>query len=243
MESVVGGMLVKERQILMTPENAQKCHDGRKTQTRRIIKSQPPEDVGKILGPEMYAPGKVDKFGEEYPGEDVFGVYSVAGEWGAVFPYGQVGERIWVRENGWERPARTSKMLRDGADTWKRFYFDALLDSGEAEELKGYGFKRRPSIHMPRWACRTVLEITEVRVERVQDISEEDAKAEGVTRIDHGREYYFSAMRDEPDHRNWGDPTDAYKELWESIHGKGSWELNPWVWVIEFRKVEEDVND
>lgn len=219
---------MKERPILMTPGNAQKCHDGTKTQTRRIMKVQPDDDA-KILMGELGASHGVAYIGNAQSGGLVTRVQS---------PFGIVGDRLWVRENGWERPARTSKMLRDGADTWERFYFDALLDSGEAEELKGYGFKRRPSIHMPRWACRTVLEITEVRVERVQDISEEDAKAEGVTRIDHGREYYFSAMRDEPDHRNWVDPTDAYKELWESITGAGSWGLNPWVWVIEFKKVE-----
>lgn len=224
-------MAIRERPILMTPENAQKCHEGTKTQTRRIVKPQPPEDFGKILGPEMYAPVKADKFGEEYPGEDVFGVYSYDGEWGAVFPYGQVGERIWVRENGWERPARTPKMLRDGADTWERFYFDALLDSGEAEELKGYGFKRRPSIHMPRWACRTVLEMTEVRVERLQDISDADALAEGV-----------SVKPDaEIAARVAGPPETGarmeYFALWESIHGAGSWAQNPWVWVIAFRKV------
>lgn len=226
---------MKERPILMTPENAQKCHEGTKTQTRRVVKQQPPEDVGKILGPEMYAPVKVDKFGEEYPGEDVFGVYSDDGEWGAVFPYGQVGDRLWVRENGWERPARTPKMLRDGADTWERFYFDALLDAGEAEELKGYGFKRRPSIHMPRWACRTVLEITEVRVERLQEISDKDARAEGCPT--HVVEHTFRKVyRDEKEraiHR-----IESFQRLWESINGHGSWALNPWVWVLELRRVK-----
>ncbi len=217
---------MRERPILMTPENAQKCHEGTKTQTRRMNNL---EIVN--VNPSQW----------QFAGW-------LSGEYRAPFhrngvtvhikcPYGVAGDRLWVRENGWERPARTPKMLRDGADTWERFYFDALMDAGEAEELKGYGFKRRPSIHMPRWACRTVLEITDVRVERLQDIGEEDAKAEGVTRISHGREYYFSAMRDEPDHRNWVDPTDAYRELWESINGAGSWAQNPWVWVISFRKV------
>lgn len=218
---------MKERPILMTPENAQKCHDGTKTQTRRIVKPQPPEDVGKILGPEMYAPVKADKFGEEYPGEDVFGVYSDDGEWGAVFPYGQVGDRLWVRE-AWAPCHECPCEIYKG---------QGVKNCPGCDDSTS-GLKWTPSIHMPRWACRTVLEITEVRVERVQDISEEDALAEGVTRIDHGREYYFSAMRDEPDHRNWVDPTDAYKELWDSINGKGSWALNPWVWVLEFRRMK-----
>jgi hypothetical protein len=83
-----------------------------------------------------------------------------------------------------------------------------------------------------------VLEVTAVRVEQVQDISEEDARAERVNSIAHGRDgYYYSAFRDEPHHDNWIDPVDAYKELWESIHGHGSWARNPWVWVITFHKV------
>jgi hypothetical protein len=131
-------------------------------------------------------------------------------------------------------------MMRDGADTWEPFYFDALLDPGESDELKGYGFKRRPSIHMPRKYCRTVLEITAVRVERVQEITEEDVIAEGVNRIAHGRNGdYYSAFRDDPHHDNWIDPVGAYKELWESINGKGSWAVNPWVWVVSFIKVQE----
>lgn len=224
---------MRERPILMTPENAQKCHEGTKTQTRRIVNPQPPYGCEYIINgayshalcrslenPRLWVPPTAKSKDHRLP-----------------CPYGVVGDRLWVRENGWERPARTPKMLRDGADTWERFYFDALLDAGEAEELKGYGFKRRRSIHMPRWACRTVLEITDVRVERLQEITVGDAMAEGVTRVDQGREYYFSAMRDEPDHRNWVDSTDAYKELWESINGVASWAMNPWVWVISFRKV------
>lgn len=196
---------MKERPILMTPENAQKCHDGTKTQTRRIVKPQPEMMWKRIVA-----------MVEDHD-----------------CPYGQTGDRLWVRENGWERPARTSKMLRDGADTWERFYFDALLDSGEAEELKGYGFKRRPSIHMPRWACRTVLEITELRVERLQQINLEDCQSEGVRCESYTGPPYctWCSGHEAPCHR------DAYKTLWESINGVGSWALNPWVWVLTFRRV------
>lgn len=198
---------MKERPMLMTPENAQKCHEGTKTQTRRIV-SVPSwasdEDMLK-LAIQRPATG-IAYFVDGMPVKRL------------TCPYGVVRDRLWVRENGWERPARTPKMLRDGADTWERFYFDALLDAGEAEELKGYGFKRRPSIHMPRWACRTVLEITEIRVERLQEISDEDARAEGIQEVGIGAVHDFML-------------------LWESINNAGSWALNPWVWVLTFRKV------
>lgn len=215
---------MKERPILMTPENAQKCHDGTKTQTRRINGLEE-VNSGPWGYPQMTKPG-VYTFLDPTQANPYNNALDVK------CPYGVVGDRLWVRENGWERPARTPKMLRDGADTWERFYFDALMDSGEAEELKGYGFKRRPSIHMPRWACRTVLEITEVRVERLKDISLADAIAEGAPpshpSIDAvSRDFGF---QDFP--RSW------YAQIWESIHGKGSWDLNPWVWVIGFKRVE-----
>ena len=205
---------MKERPILMTPENAQKCHDGTKTQTRRIIRV-----------PSWASDDDMLKLSIQRPATGI--AYYVDGMpvKRLTCPYGVVGDRLWVRENGWERPARTPKMLRDGADTWERFYFDALLDAGEAEELKGYGFKRRPAIHMHRFACRTVLEITEIRVERLQEISEEGAKAEGC--MPHAPSGFDGRVYRRP-----------FECLWESINGKGSWELNPWVWVLEFRRVK-----
>lgn len=116
--------------------------------------------------------------------------------------------------------------------------YRAEMDGTDLEFCKENKWKSKPSIHMPRWACRTVVEITEIRVERLQEISEEDAKAEGVNRIAHGRDgYYYSAFRAEPSPDNWIDPVDAYRELWESIHGKGSWERNDWVWAITFKVV------
>ena len=133
-------------------------------------------------------------------------------------PYGQVGDHLWIRERGWERPERTPQMMREGADTWEPFYYDAMLIEYEAEELQAWGFRRRPSIHMPRWACRTVVEITGIRVERVLEITQDDCLAEGC-----GNPYTT--------------PRAAYRVLWESINGSGSWESNPWVWVLTFKKV------
>jgi len=132
-------------------------------------------------------------------------------------PYGVPGDRLWVRENGWERPERTPKMMREGAGTWKPYYFDADGETGE--DLKAWGFKRRPSIHMPRKFCRLVLEVTGVRVERLHDINTGDCEDEGC-----GHVMPFSAKQ-------------IYQQLWISLNGVASWNANPWVWVVEFRSI------
>jgi hypothetical protein len=128
----------------------------------------------------------------------------VADDANGLCPYGHPGDRLWVRE------------------TWRpvnEVHADYAADYN-ASDLGSLG-PWKPSIHMPRWASRITLEIVSVRVERLQDISEGDAIAEGVG----------------------GDVTvtpcfsvDRYRELWESINGPGSWEANPWVWVVEFKR-------
>jgi hypothetical protein len=144
-----------------------------------------------------------------------------------LYPWVFPGDRLWVRENGWERPERTPKMMREGADTWAPYYYDAdgILPQ-EAADFKAWGFKRRPSIHMPRKACRLVLEVTGLRVERLQEISEADCRAEGCTG-GHGSipGYVYSAT-----------PREHYMHIWTSLNGAASWAANPWVWVIEFRR-------
>jgi hypothetical protein len=147
-----------------------------------------------------------------------------------VCRYGRPGDQLWVRETGWERPFRTAKMLREGADTWGPYYYDADgITPADAEQFKAWGFKRNASIHMPKWACRIRLEITSVRVERLQDISYADAYDEGVV------EWASAVMRDG---NKFSSAPAAYKALWESINGPGSWALNPWVWVISFKRLE-----
>jgi hypothetical protein len=138
-----------------------------------------------------------------------------------IYPRVPPGDALWVRENGWERPERTPKMMREGADTWEPYYFDADgLSAQESEDFKAWGFRRRPSIHMPRSASRITLEVTSVQVERLQDISDEDAQAEGVV-WEQGQT-----------------AANVFEMLWESINGAGSWDANPWVWVVEFKRVQ-----
>lgn len=202
---------MKERPILMTPENAQKCFDGVKTQTRRIVKPQPEEGM-KILGPEMYTPCRTDKNGEMYPGEDVFGVYSDDGEWGVACPYGAPGDRLWIREAGWFKQWPGGNTIKAYKANWDGHDGTPW---GDIEPKKWM-----PSLHMPRWACRTVVEITEIRVQRIQEISHDDAIAEGLS---------YEITTDVP--------CSNFRDLWISINGPDSWDANPWVWALTFKKV------
>ena len=153
-------------------------------------------------------------------------------------PYGSPGDRLWVRET-W---------TPDHAAFYPHFPVCYRAGFGPEYERKNghvwsseqnawFPWKWRPSIHMPRWASRITLEITGVRVERLNDISEEDAIAEGI--------HQFAALslwgndpKGTPAKLVGGNPQEAFALLWESINGEGSWALNPWVWVIEFKRVD-----
>ena len=136
-----------------------------------------------------------------------------------VSPYGQRGDLIWVKET-WAAPHAFDPMPPRLIPAGTRFHFRATVDAG--------GLLWRSSIYMPRWASRITLEITDVRVERLQKISEADAVAEGWTkqpeRSDDPQVHADAA-------RDW------YSELWESANGAGSWDANPWVWVVSFRRL------
>lgn len=142
----------------------------------------------------------------------------VKGEW-IVCPYGGPGDRLWVRESHW--------WFKDEHDPVTGYYPPKLTAEDVEYRADGErpGRSWRPSIHMPRWASRITLEITGVRVERLQDISAEDCIAEGMQ----------SRMRE---HDAVCDLRDQYRDLWEHINGPGSWDANPWVWVLEFRRLE-----
>lgn len=193
--------------------------DGRKTQTRRVMKVQPSDGFHPThngydldLNAHWYTPGVVDKNGYLQPAKkDVFGVADE--NEGYACPFGAVGDRIWVRETfspvpDHEEPAGCSAILY------------------AADGNGPYG-KWVPSIHMPRWASRITLEITGVRVERLNSISDSDASKEGCCIAD----------------MESGDClSDVFARLWTSIYGDESWKVNPWVWVIEF-KVVPNVQD
>lgn len=174
---------MKERPIIFNGEMVRAILDGRKTQTRRVIKPQPD-------GP-WAAPGRT------------------------MCPYGQPGDRLWVRET-WAHVPRTaygSLGMQDPSDEDMAAIYRATFDRSPP----GTGWK--PSIYMPKWAARIWLEIINVRVERVQEITNEGALAEGVEehQIPH----------------TW-----MFRELWDSINAKRgySWDSNPSIWVVEFRR-------
>ena len=129
-------------------------------------------------------------------------------------PYGRPGDRLWVRET-WATSALCRPPINDP--------FIYAADLGPTGVMK-WAARWRPSIHMPRIASRITLEVTGVRVERLQDISRGDAMAEGCP---------FANMAAGPDPRDW------YRDLWDQINGAGAWTANPWVWVVEFKRVED----
>ena len=146
-------------------------------------------------------------------------------------PYGQPCDRLWVRE-AW-RTLKEYDAKQPGElphDVPLRYEADQHYNQSEFEPGR-----LRQGIFMPRWASRIELEITHVRLQRLQDISESDVIAEGILAI-YGNTPAEDFLADEEDEDLLG-PTDLYRAIWESLHGAGSWESNPWVWVVGFRKI------
>lgn len=235
---------MKERPIIFSESMVRAILSGAKTQTRRVVKvrchSICEGDDGKL-----------------WPwSEDA----ELAEDFWHPCPYGQPGDRLWVREKwrigAWDEdrgavaidyfdgPRREWIEVPDPTldgelfnRLWQQSTDDARAagltpdDDGRYRWAPGESPCRwRPSIHMPRWASRITLEITDVRVERLQDISTVDALAEGVNvHPDHHGKPRSSLYS----------PVQAHADLWEQINGPESWAANPWVWVIEFKKLEQ----
>lgn len=196
---------MNERPILFSGAMVRAILAGKKTQTRRVVKPQPVEDPPGYL---IYT----DRRGLES------GTFVKDAGWWLNCPYGDIGDRLWVRE--------TLRCAQDG--TWYYAADKAALFVREQDAARAAAWAHHKegdvctSIHMHRWASRLTLEIVSVRVERVQDISEADAWAEGVAPAPGG---LWSARQ-------------SFAALWDSInakHGYG-WEADPWVWAIEFRR-------
>ena len=231
---------MKERPILFSAPMVRAILAGTKTQTRRVVKRQPADlwPDGVECYSDARGPFRVDLANVRVRLDDNGLSYDAACCFAGPIAcsYGQPGDRLWVRETGWERPERSRRMLSEGADTWVPFYYDADgWDEQDHADFKAWGFKRRPSIHMPRWASRILLEIVSVRVERLQEISAQDAVSEGVTqqmRSDMGW-----AAEESEETFNARQARSTFGMLWESINGAGSWAANPFVWVVEFKRV------
>ena len=209
---------MREHPLLMKGPLVRATLEGRKTQTRRPVKGSPlGEFVGWAWTDEM----------TRNPG------LWLQGSWGQEFecPLGRAGDRLWVREtfaivhgckdietgyiDDWMVPRDIPKDNSGGF--WTALHRAA--DRGFDESKEDRGFSWRPAIHMPRWACRLVLPQVSVRVERVQDITEEDAKAEGVEPIG-------------------GSYREGFRSVMQAIYGKECWDANWWVWVAEWKEIE-----
>lgn len=225
---------MKDRPIIFSAPMVRAILEGRKTQTRRVVKPQPEREPSDPSG--LWYPSTTSKRKRHYANESHF-VRGLPLDW---CPYGAPGDRLWVKHAHWYKrasdltpeiiwsPESPHAVHRDHKGVWV-----SSIASSQYDIDQHGGFKKRPSIHMPRWASRLTLEVVSVRVERLQAISEEDAKAEGATpawcsadSISSGSPDAFRRYRD------------GLKSLWESINGNGSWADNPWVWVIEFKRID-----
>ncbi len=241
---------MKERPILFSKPMVCAIREGRKTQTRRVFKGSM-HDLSMIVA-------------------NTTGNPNLAG----LYPYGQPGDRLWVRESwrigAWDEnelaicidyrdgPRKEWVTLPDGEE-FERYWIqcsEELDDKGIKTDADGNykwepgqsPLRWRPSIHMPRWASRILLEIVSVRAERLQEISEDDAEEEGIDGInmptggDDYQDYWRDYMQPVDGDDGWpwftGDQIASYRSLWQSINGPESWESNPWVWVIEFKVVQ-----
>ena len=194
---------MQERPILFNSDMVRAILDGRKSQTRRMMKAQPPENCNDSL---------FDFSGHGFFFEDLDSAGNCLNVWpkggsGTSCPYGVPGDRLWVREAFNYTPDKSA------------IYYKAGMDSPE--------LKWKDSRLMPKWAARIWLEITNIRVESVQDITRKESMKEGVP--------YTELNNHRPDELHRA----QFADLWDSCYGAGVWERNDWVWVIEFKLLTE----
>ena len=236
MKEKTGNLAVKERPMLFNGAMVRALLDGSKTQTRRIMNPQP--DYPIIIATDPHT--NRYQIGEREPVTEAALLREC--------PHGQPGDRIWVRETfrltdtfDLDSPSRVGERCIDAgykkpwapilyeADGWRRDWHHVGTPPHDGT-LPKQG-KTRPSIHMPRWASRILLEIVSVRVERLNDCSDADAVAEGI-----GLNPSAIGMKlTNPLGESMA--IAMYCALWDSINGAGSWAANPWVWVVEFKRV------
>lgn len=209
---------MKERGIVMAGSSVVAILNGRKTQTRRVMTD--------VLCP-WFNPWDCDNWQPEVNGWAYKGNTTTKNA-KINYPYGVPGDRLWVRETFW-----TDLYINDGGVPKIYYAADGNCPRGD------YVVKKKSSRFMPRWASRITLELTAVRVERVQDISRADAIAEGVCDAEwlEWRENAQSVGL--PEGSRIPDDIDEYAGLWNKLNFKRGygWEVNPWVWVLEFKRV------
>ena len=214
---------MKERPILFSGPMVRAILEGRKTQTRRPVKPQPPAYIDELYGGELRqrAPYQL----ECHESGCVLG-YGFEDDDGLLYrcPFGVPGDRLWVRETfATINRLAGCELYRQGKDDGVRY---------RATWAKSHSWGWRPSIHMPRWASRITLEVVSVRVERVQDITNNDAMAEGFD----GERWLDS---DGSEGRGV-EPFEQFVDAWREIYGQESLDANQWVWVGEFKQLDRE---
>jgi len=211
----------KIKPILFSAPMVRAILDGRKTMTRRIVKPQPPEDIPPLRC-DWFNPTVIDKDGDFAPGPRIFGAFDDYGEWGQKSPY-TPGDILWVRETwgyDWYDDGNTR--------AWKRVVYRA--DEGATPMDNGDPAPWKPSIFMPRWASRIWHRVTDVRAERVQEITWEDIGSEGLGEP-------FNAFQCDLKAYEECDRVE-FRNLWNRIHGPNAWDRNPFCWVISFERID-----
>jgi hypothetical protein len=245
---------MRERPILFSAPMVRAILAGQKTQTRRMVKPQPQHP--------SFGSRKMLALDDE--GIDLYLHGGPLLPWAIRCPYGRDGDRLWARET-WRVGAWRGPMHDRSSDHWVALDYQAdgharrewlscgaddrlerqsLADAHRAGRIEVDGrfewepgqspCRWRPSIHMPRWASRLTLEVTDVRVERLQSISEDDARAEGVDYDPgEGGVFWVPGLGCASD-----SAAESFRLLWTSINGAESWNANPWVWVITFKRID-----
>ena len=220
---------MKERPILFSGPMVRAILDGKKTQTRRVMKPQP--EYSDRLTCWLW-----DRAGHKRMWDSIATnapPYGFSQDcWIPLSPYGQRGDRLWVRESFFDHgdlPDGTvlerDERIEYRASEWNR------VDSADGGPWK-------PSIHMPRWASRITLELTDVRVQRVQEIADADVEAEG---IEHDGQWWRAGTHPvKGTLQCWPSRQRAFERLWNELNDKRgySWHVNPWVWALTFKRVE-----
>ena len=239
----------KERPILFKGAMVRAIMDGSKTQTRRILKLPPlqPWQSGSKGWRFIECDHSIEDYDNFVAGfSDGRGtIFNIKCLYGKPAFLDRAADRLWVRETwasaqhaivAYRADGECGSWMHDGGGgrVWERH--GGILGSGTPDRpeqwrgqmfgLSKFGGKWRPSIFMPRWASRISLEITAIRVERLQDISGPDCWAEGIAHAGWDPERYGSVV-------------ECYRDLWQSIHGPGSWDANPWLWVIQFQRIQQ----
>lgn len=240
---------VRELPILFAGSMVSAIIDDRKTQTRRLVKLRKGQEI---------------EHGAVFSAKDPFRM---------VWPYGQVGDRLWVRESFYQSGNRYRTYPEDDEFRGWSGTRDVFYAADGRPEVRGQNvwgvapgardpeskfipdqggrfWRKFPSIHMPRWASRLLLEVTDVRIEKLQQITDEDAIAEGIEpnwslyelenwdQKEHGWMSYCSHYPDGCDCFPAMTPRESFQGLWDYVNGPGSWDADPLVWAVSFKRVE-----